>query len=82
MAEKFDNLSVEEIDIISEAIPINTKSYCLGVFPFSKVSQDHPSISTEDVKKCYETKTFGDETPLRLLRVNSSRRIRSADIQI
>ena len=30
----------------------------------------HPSISAEDIKKCYETKVFGDETPLSLLRVN------------
>ena len=30
----------------------------------------HPSISAEDIKKCYETKVFGDETPLSLLQVN------------
>jgi hypothetical protein len=30
----------------------------------------HPSISAEDIKKCYETKVFGDESPLSLLRVN------------
>ena len=30
----------------------------------------HSSISAEDIKKCYETKVFGDETPLSLLRVN------------
>lgn len=30
----------------------------------------HPSLSAEDIKKCYETKVFGDETPLSLLRVN------------
>jgi hypothetical protein len=27
----------------------------------------HPSISAEDIKKCYETKVFGDESPLSLL---------------
>ena len=30
----------------------------------------HSSISAEDIKKCYETKVFRDETPLSLLRVN------------
>lgn len=30
----------------------------------------HPSISAEEIKKCYQTKVFGDETPLSLLRVN------------
>ena len=37
---------------------------------FAKVHH-HSSISFEDVQKCYETKVFGDETPiLSLLRVN------------
>ena len=30
----------------------------------------HSPISAEDIKKCYETKVLGDETPLSLLRVN------------
>ena len=30
----------------------------------------HPSISPEDIQKCYETKVFSDETPISLLRVN------------
>ncbi|CAH3190220.1 unnamed protein product, partial [Porites lobata] len=36
---------------------------------FAKV-QHHPSISPEDIQKCYETKVFSDETPISLLRVN------------
>ena len=36
---------------------------------FAKV-QHHPSISPEDIKKCYETKVFSGETPIGLLRVN------------
>ena len=36
---------------------------------FAKV-QHHPSISPEDIHKCYETKVFSDETPISLLRVN------------
>ena len=34
---------------------------------FAKV-QLHPSISPEDIQKCYETKVLSDETPRRLLR--------------
>ncbi|CAH3172834.1 unnamed protein product [Porites lobata] len=33
---------------------------------FAKV-QHHPSISPEDIQKCYETKVFSDETPISLL---------------
>ena len=36
---------------------------------FAKVHH-HSSISPEDIQKCYETKVFGDETPISLLRVN------------
>ena len=36
---------------------------------FAKV-QHHPSISLEDIQKCYETKVFSDETPISFLRVN------------
>ena len=36
---------------------------------FAKV-QHHPSISPEDIQKCYETNVFSEETPISLLRVN------------
>ena len=36
---------------------------------FAKV-QHHPSISPEDIQKCYETKVFSDDTPISLLCMN------------
>ncbi|CAH3188745.1 unnamed protein product, partial [Porites lobata] len=38
---------------------------------FAKV-QHHPSISPEDIQKCYETKVFSDETPISLLRKDAN----------
>ena len=48
---------------------MNTKLKLIKAHGQGKV-RHHPSISAEDIKKCYETKVFGDETPLSLLRVN------------
>ena len=48
---------------------LNTKLKLIKAQGQGKV-RHHPSISAEDIKKCYETKVFGDETPLSLLQVN------------
>lgn len=67
---QFSSISITRDQLFKPANKsLNVKLKMLKAEGLSDVHH-HPSISAEDVKKCYEMKVFGDETPLSLLRVN------------
>jgi len=67
---EFDGISIIRDPLFKIANKsLSAKLKQLKAQGFAKV-QHHPSISPEDIQKCYETKVFSDETQISLLRVN------------
>lgn len=67
---RFSSISIigdQQFKIANKSLSAKLKQ--LKAHGFAKV-QNRPSISSEDIQKCYETKVFSDETLISLVRAN------------